>query len=289
MKNYTCYLQLLILGAVWGGSYLFLRIAAPVLGPFVVTDTRVILGAILLGCYALISRKKVWGYTSIGKLITLAAINCAIPFTLIAFTEMYLTASLGSILNATAPLFSVLISVVVLKERYHWVQYGGFLMGIFGIIVLVGWSPLQLSTSTVLAIVAILVATFFYGLGSIYAARTFPGIPPISLAFCQLVFASLLLLPFALYTAPAHLPSAKILWTLAGLGIFSTGIAYLVFFHLIKNVGANKTLIVTYLIPVFGILWGYLFLGEHIGPSLLVGLAIILSGIFLIYSRKKVK
>ena len=287
MQNYRIALYLLLLGAAWGGSFLFLRIAAPVLGPFVVTDVRVILGALLLASYAMMSGKKLWPQCSWRQLVILGAINCAIPFTLIAFTEVYLSASLGSILNATTPLYGALLALVFLKERYHWTQYLGFILGITGVIVLVGWSPMQLSIQVVLAIAAILVATLFYAIGGFYAARTFPGIRPLSLAFCQQFFAGLLLLPFAIYMQPAHFPSAEVVWAMLGLGLLSTGVAWLLYFNLIKNVGASKTLTVTYLIPVFGMLWGCLFLDERITWGAIIGLGIVLLGIFLVYNKKK--
>lgn len=287
MQDYRSALYLLLLGAAWGGSFLFLRIAAPVLGPFVVTDIRVILGALLLVSYAMMSGKKLWPQCSWRQLVILGAINCAIPFTLIAFTEVYLSASLGSILNATTPLYGALLALVFLKERYHWTQYLGFILGITGVIVLVGWSPMQLSAQVVLAIAAILVATLFYAIGGFYAARTFPGIEPLNLAFCQQFFAGLLLLPFAIYMQPEHFPPTEVVWAMLGLGILSTGVAWLLYFNLIKNVGASKTLTVTYLIPVFGMLWGCLFLDERITWGTIVGLLIVLSGIFLVYNKKK--
>lgn len=287
MQDLRSYIHLLLLGAAWGGSFLFLRIAAPVLGPFVVTDLRVILGCVLLASYAVVSRKKLWPQCSWQQLVVLAAINCAIPFTLIAFTEMHLTASLGSILNATTPLYTALLAPLFLSERYSKIQYLGFVVGITGVVILVGWSPIHFDWITVLAIAAILAATFFYALGGIYAAQTFPGIPPLSLAFCQQLFAAILLLPFAIYTHPVQMPELPVILAVLGLGIISTGIAWLIYFHLIKNVGASKTVTVTYLIPVFGILWGSLFLGESLSFNTIIGLVVVFLGIFLVYSKKK--
>lgn len=288
MPTLFTYLQFILLGALWGGSFLFLRITAPVLGPFVVTDCRVLLGTLMLGSYVFLLRKNIFGQHPWFKIILLAFLSCAAPFTLIAFTEIYITTSMGSILNATTPIFAALLSVFVLKEKSHYSQYIGFLLGIIGVVILVGFEPITVTANTKWAIAAILLATFFYACGGIYAAKTFTGFPPVVLVFWQQLFSFILLFPFAVYEMPSHLPGNEVIFSVVCLGLFCTGVAFLLYFHLIRTVGAGKTLSVAYIIPIFGMLWGHLFLNEKIGYSTLLGAFTILLGIYLIY-RKRTK
>lgn len=282
------YLQFILLGALWGGSFLFLRITAPILGPFFVTDCRVLLGTLMLGSYVLLMRKNIFGQHPWFKILLLAFLSCAAPFTLIAFTEIYLTTSMGSILNATTPIYAALLSLIILKEKSHYSQYIGFLLGIVGVIILVGFEPLAITPVTKWAVAAILLATFFYASGGIYAAKTFTGFPPVVLVFWQQLFSFIILLPFAIYEVPAHIPSKEIIFCVLFLGIFCTGVAFLLYFHLIRVVGASRTMTVAYIIPIFGMLWGHLFLGEKIGVSTVLGAATILLGIYLIYRKRMV-
>jgi drug/metabolite transporter (DMT)-like permease len=259
---------------------------APVLGPFFVTGIRVMLGALSLFGYAVLTRKKLSLSSHWPSLLILALLNCTIPLTLIAYAEIYLTASLGSILYATTPLTGALLGLLFLKERYHFLQYIGFLLGILGVIILVGWNALLITPQIKLAIAAILIATFCYAIGGVFAAHRFKQVAPFTIAFSQQFFTSLVLLPFVLCTMPKQMPSHGIILALLALGILSTGFAWVLYFNLIKNVGASKTLTVTYLIPVFGILWGVLFLKEHVTAMTLLGLSIIFLGIYLVYSKK---
>jgi drug/metabolite transporter (DMT)-like permease len=287
MQTALIYFQFILLGAVWGGSFLFLRITAPVLGPFIVTDCRVILGTLLIGSYILLLKKNIWGQHPWGKILLLAALSCAIPFTLIAYTEQYLSASLGSILNATTPIYGALLSIIFLKERFNFLQLLGLLLGIAGVIILVGWTTVSLTTDNILGIIAILIATCSYAIGGLYAAKSFKGFPPLILVFWQQVFSVIFLLPFALANIPKHMPGPHVIVSLIALGLLCTGLAFLLYFNLIKTVGAHKTLSVAYIIPVFGMLWGHLFLNEVIGYTTILGAFTILLGIFLIYSNKR--
>lgn len=286
MLTLSNYLQFILLGAIWGGSFLLLRITSPVLGPWVVTDSRVLLGTLMLGIYALVLRKPIFGQHPWFKLFLLAILSCTAPFALIAFTEISLSASMGSILNATTPLYAGLLSFILLKEKNHYSQYIGLLLGIIGVIILVGLQSVAMTPAMKWAIAAILLATFFYACGGIYAAKTFTHFPPVVLVFWQQLFSFIVLLPFAIHTFPTQMPSKEVIFCLVCLGILCTGVAFLLYFHLIKTIGASKTISVAYIIPLFGILWGHLFLGEKIGPSTVLGTSTILFGIYLIYRKR---
>ncbi len=271
-----------LLAALWGGSFLFMRISAPVLGPFVVTSTRVWLAAIVLLIIAVISKQRLKPTIPWYKFLFAGAINSAIPFSCIAFAEMHINASLASILNATTPLFAALLSVLAYKESYRPRQYIGFAIGLMGVILLVGWSPLENSLAEYIAIAATLIAAFSYAVGGLYVYRHFSGENPLLLAIGQMLGAGLVLLPFTIGQLPTAMPDLHVLLALGCLGIFSTALAYVLYFYLIKVLGASKALTVTYLTPFFGILWAYLFLIEPITLAMVAGLIIILLGIFLV-------
>lgn len=285
MSAFFNIIQFIMLGAVWGGSFLFLRIISPVLGPVVVTDTRVLLGTLMIGSYMLLQRKKIFGVHPWFKIAILAFLSCALPFTLIAFTEIYLTTSMGSILNATTPIYAALLSLIVLREKSHYSQYLGFLLGIVGVIILVGFESIKITPMMLLALAAILLATLCYASGGLYAAKAFSGFPPVLLAFWQQLFSFLLLLPFAVYQRPHVMPNLSILACMLCLGVMCTGLAFLLYFNLIKNIGPHKTMSVAYIIPIFGMLWGHLFLGEDIGPTTILGAFTILFAVYLIYRK----
>lgn len=280
-------IQLVCLGAIWGGSFLFLRIASPVVGPLVITDIRVTLGALVLLMYALIAKRKISKDFPLHRIVFLAATNCAIPFSLIAFAEIHISTGLGAILNGTASLFAAGLNFIIFRERYVWRQYLGIVLGIAGVTVLVLGDTSAISVDSKLAIAAVLLAAFCYGIGGIYASHKFTGCRPINIAFFQQLTAAIILFPLAAWQFKPVLPPLNIILVVLVLGILCTGIAYILYFSLIRSVGAAKTLTVMYLIPVFGVLWGCVFLGERLFWSELLGLAIILLSIFLIYYQRK--
>jgi drug/metabolite transporter (DMT)-like permease len=285
MKDFAA---LLGLAGLWGASFLFIRIASPVFGPFLTIQGRVSLAAIALFIFLLLSKKSFYLRQKWRQYIMIGALNAAIPFTLIATAALYLPASLSSILNSLTPLFTALVIWVWFKEHLTLRKWIGTMMGVIGVIILVGLSTITLTNEVMLAIILSILSTISYALAGVYAKRNFTGVPPLSLAFGQQMGASLLLLPFTLTQLPkstAHISSAAI-WSVLGLALLCTAIAYLLYFYLIENVGPTKTLSVTFLIPVFGIIWGGLFLKEEITAGIVVGLMIILVSIFFISDIK---
>jgi drug/metabolite transporter (DMT)-like permease len=212
----------------------------------------------------------------------LGTINGAIPLTLIALAELNLPASFAAMLNATTPLFTALVASIWLKDRLTLKKVLGLLLGMVGVGALVGLSPLPLTGVVLLSAGASLLAALSYALGNVYAIRNFQGTSPLALSIGQMVTSGIVLIPFALLRLPVAFPSTRVILAFLGLSLISTSIAYLLYFHLIQSVGATRTAIVTFLVPVFGLLWGMLFLQEMVTPGTLAGLAIILSSVFLI-------
>ncbi len=273
---------LLLLGALWGGSFIFIRVAAPVLGPFVLMELRVMLAAVALTlCAAAVSRLPKLRFRW-KEFLVLGTLNAAIPFTLIAASEINLTASLAAILNSTTPLFTAMVAAAWIKDGLTARRIVGLALGVVGVAVLVGWNPIPLSGVVALSIGASLAAALSYGLSAVYTKRTFAGVPPLTLAIGQQAWAAVILMPPAAVGFPEELPSLAVILSVLALSLLSTAIAHLLYFRLIASVGPTKTSTVTFLVPVFGVLWGFVLLGEPVTLSMLAGLGIILSSVTLV-------
>jgi drug/metabolite transporter (DMT)-like permease len=274
--------MLVALGALWGGSFLFIRVAAPVMGPPALVALRTLLAGAVLLLYGVLSGQRPALRARWREFLVLGALNAALPFVLIAAAELRLPASLAAILNATVPVFTGLVLAVWTGEAPSQRAVTGMVLGLCGVVVLVGWSTLPLDGATILAVAASLLAALSYGAGGVYAKTRLGGMPPLTLATGQLLGAGLLILPFAAATPPASVPSRTVLLAIAGLVLLATALGYLLYFGLLTSVGPMKTHSVTYLVPFFGLLWGRLFLAEPIGVGTIVGLGIVLAGVMLV-------
>ena len=272
----------MLLGALWGGSFLFIRVAVPALGPFLLVELRAGLAVAALFLYALAvgSMPKIRGRWR--SFLVLGFFNAALPFSLISAAEIHLTASLAAILNATTVMFSAIVAAVWMGDALTTRKAIGIVLGIVGVSVLVGWDPLPLNGAVLLAVAAMLLASLSYALGATYAKRSFAAIPPLGMAIGQLGGATALLLPLAVVSLPERAPSTVVTLSMLGLAFLSTAVAYLIYFRLIENVGPTSTLTVTLLVPVFGLLFGVLLLEEPFGLGTLAGLGIILTSVVLI-------
>ncbi|MDQ5811653.1 MAG: DMT family transporter, partial [Actinomycetota bacterium] len=216
------------------------------------------------------------------EFLIIGTVNTAIPFSLIAAAEIYLTASLAAILNSTTVLFTALVAAVWMGDPLTRRKVVGVILGIVGVAVLVGWDPIELSGVILLSVGAMLAASLSYALGAVYIKRTFKGIPPLSMSLGQLTGGAIILLPLAAASLPGERPSAAVTLCVLGLALLSTAVAYLLYFRLIENVGPTSTVTVTLLVPLFGLLFGVLLLDEPFGWGTLAGLAIILSSVTLV-------
>jgi drug/metabolite transporter (DMT)-like permease len=282
------YGALLLLGAIWGASFLFIGIAVSEFGPLALMFLRVLLaGLILLGVVYFTQQQN-----NIGKILRVrenwrkylivGLFNSALPFTLIAFAELKLTVSLAAILNSTTTLFTVLIATAWSNEKLTRRKLLGVLMGVIGVSVLMGGGPLAINTGVIIAAVASLLAACSYGAATVYASKNFTGLPPVYASMVQLLSAAILLAIPAALTIPPIIPSSKAIIALLALILISTAFAYLLYFYLLQNVGPTRTASVTFLVPVFGSLWGIIFQGEVFNVGMLLGMAIIFTSIGLV-------
>ncbi|MEH7452616.1 DMT family transporter [Gottfriedia acidiceleris] len=277
-------IALLSLAALWGASFLFIRIASPVFGPILTIQGRVIIAAIALVLHMVITKKSLHFKKRWRQYLIIGALNAAIPFTLIATSALYLPASMSSILNSLTPLFTALVVFLWTKERLSIRKLTGIIVGVFGVILLVGWSSIPFTYDVKIAIGLAVLSTISYGVAGVYAKKAFTLVAPLSIAAGQQIGAAILLLPFTFlnFTASIDKVSGVAILAVLGLALFCTAVAYLLYFYLIESVGPTKTLSVTFLIPVFGIMWGVLILKERITLGMLFGFLVILCGVFLI-------
>jgi drug/metabolite transporter (DMT)-like permease len=275
----TDWVILLLLGAIWGASYLFIRIAVPSFGAFPLVGIRVTLAAIVLGVGLRASGRRFSFRPYAGRLLILGGINAAIPFTLISAAELHITASLAAMLTAITPLWAAVFSAIWLDEPLNARRVAGLLLGVVGVSVLVGWSPIVLNPTTMLAIAALIVATCAYGGVGVFTKRKLSGVPAPTLALGQQLGAIAWLFVPALWTARDMHPTAPAAAALLTLAIVCTAVAYLLFFKLLASAGPTKTTTVTYLVPVFGTAWGAIFLHEPVTWGMLLGLAFIFASV----------
>ena len=217
--------------------------------------------------------------------LIIGLLNSALPFTLIAFSELRLTASLAAILNSTTPLFTALVAAAWGSERLTGRKVWGVLLGVVGVAVLVGGAPLAINGGIILAVLASLLAALSYGTGTVYAARHITGLPAAYASTVQLLGAAVILAAPGALALPPQRPSAAAIGALAALILLSTTFAYLLYFFLLRNVGPTRTASVTLLVPVFGTLWSILFLREPFNVGMLLGMAIILTSVTLVTGR----
>lgn len=273
---------LLSVAALWGASFLFIRVAVDDLGPVALIEARVLLAGLALVAVVIgLRRSPAWRRDWKGYLV-LGALSAAVPFTLIAVAELRITASLAAILNATTPLFAVLLGAVRLRERPSGSQLAGVLLGVFGVTVLVGLSPLTVDGGVLVAILASLAAAFLYAAGGVYAKHRFSTTAPITVATGQQLGAAALLIVPTVLLPPTRMPTVGVGGAVVALALGCTALGFVLFYHLVARLGPTGALSVTFLVPVFGVLWGALFLGEAVGGGTAIGLLIILGSVALV-------
>lgn len=273
--------RLCVLSAIWGGSFLFMRIGAPVLGPAALMEARVLLAALFLAAVALALHRPLDWRRHWRHYLILGLFNSALPFLLFGYAALTLSAALLSILNATSPLWGALIAAVRQRTPLAGRTLAGLALGVTGVGLLVGFDRIALQPGAGSAIAASLGAAVCYALASNYA-KTAAAVEPLANAHGSMWAASLLMAPTLLFFPPAAVPSPGVAATVLALGVLCSGVAYLLYFRLIGDIGAAPALTVTFLIPLFGVLWGWLFLDEAVGWHTLAGSAIVIAGTALV-------
>ncbi|MDQ3413217.1 MAG: DMT family transporter [Chloroflexota bacterium] len=280
---------LMLLAAIWGGSYFFSKVAVGELPPLTVVLGRVALAALALNLVVLLSGRRLPADPGLWRaLLIMGILNNVIPFSLIFWGQTQIASGLASILNATTPLFTVLVAhVATSDEKLTPQRLLGVLIGLAGVAVMIGPGALAGGGGETLAMLAVVGAALAYGISAIWARR-FRGLPPMVIAAGQLSMSALVMLPLTFlvdrpWTLP--MPGAGVIWAVIALALLSTAVAYLIFFAVLGRAGATNVSLVTLLIPPNAVLLGALFLGERIGPRDLFGLACIALGLAAIDGR----
>ena len=277
------FLELLLLAAIWGASFLFMRIGAPELGPVALIAMRVGIAALVLAPVLRSAAARIALRRHALPLLIVGVFNSALPFSLFAYSTLYVSAGFDSILNATTPLWTALIAFALYRVTIRKQQGLGMLIGLLGVAVLV-WDKLGGggasggANGVSAAVGASLLATCSYGFAVNYSKRHLAGVQPLVVAFGSQFGATLVLAPLAAWLWPTG-PVALTTWaSVVALGVVCTAMAYVLYFRLIEHASASYAASVTLLIPVFGVVWGAVFLGESITTTMVVGCAVILLG-----------
>lgn len=276
------YARLVALGAIWGASFMFQRLVAPTLGTVVTAETRVLLAGLVLAVWFRLTgfdpqwRRHWKAYLVIGTN------NSALPFLLYAFASIHAPASLLALLNASAPIFGAVFGALWLGERFSPRRALGLALGLAGVALV---SRPDLAAASPLfgwAVAASLAACVFYGFTGILMKTVAAGAPSRGIAVGSQLCAALVILPLVPFAPPAAAPSLFVIANAAALAVICGAVAYVLYFRLIADVGATRALTVTYLVPVFGILWAAVFLGETLTLPMLAGGVLILAGVVLV-------
>ena len=273
---------LLLLGAIWGASFIFIRIAVEPFGPIFLMFVRVALTGLILYGYARLRRLPLQIRGHWRKFLLLGILGSALPFTLIAWSELTLTGSMAAVLNSATPLFTSIAAAVGLGERLTPSKLIGAVLGIIGVALIVGGSPLNESPVFFAAVLANLGAALSYAVGGVFAKRAFYGVDNLSLSVGQLGMSALILAPFAAVSPPHETPSLEAMLSLLALIALCTALAYQLYYYLIISAGPTKALTVTLLSPLFGVIWGAMWLNESVSSSMIAGLLIILFSVGLV-------
>lgn len=269
-------LELGVLGAIWGASFLFMRIAVHDFGAMPLVEVRLALGSLVLLPFLWRARAqfpaKLWP-----KIALIGAINSAVPFMLFAWAAQRAPAGIGAIANAMTVLFTALVGFLFFGEKIGARRSVALLVGFAGVVVLASGKTAGASISW--AVAAGAGAAFLYGIGINLVRRHLTGLPPAAVASATLGVSALLTLPFALSSWPTHAIPMKSWFSAAMLGVLCTGAAFVMYYRLIARIGANRASTVTYLIPVFGVAWAWLLLDEPLTLTMGIAGAMILGSV----------
>ncbi|MEJ0230721.1 DMT family transporter (plasmid) [Klebsiella michiganensis] len=288
------YTRLILLAAIWGASFLFMRIASPEFGAINTAFLRVFFGFLGLAVILFVLKAP---YDFEGKFkssLILGVINSGLPFFMYCLAARWLPAGYSAVLNATTPLMGALIGFAFFSEKLTARKWGGVVLGLVGIMVITTIGESQSTSETLAGVIACLVATGCYGVAGFLTRRWISnkgGLDPKIVAFGSQIGATLFLLPFFIWSSTTG-PSINWLqgnvWaSVVAVGLICTAFAYILYFRLIADIGPLRSLTVTFLIPPFAVLWGYLALGETINEGFIIGALIVCVSVWLVVSPEK--
>ncbi len=278
---------LILLSAIWGGSFIFMRLLSPVFGAAGTACLRALIAGVFMISFYKLTKYKIEWKRDWKLLLLIGIINSAIPFFCYSFAALYLPASLSVIINSMSPMFGAIFAAIILKERLTIEKVFGLVLGTTGVAIITGSKSVESGVFVYLSIGACLLATVCYGLSGAIIKKYAQKIESKAMAGGSQLFAGLALLPFLLINGTTSAISVNVALLAIAFAVLCSALAYLIYYHLMKEIGPIKTLTVTFIMPVFGIFWGWLILDEKMFPQMLVGGVIILAGTFLVVRPKK--
>lgn len=269
--------DLLALGAIWGAAFMFIRIAVPHFGPIALVEVRVVLAALVIVAM-LALRGRMGEFKGRWKAFAIiGALNTAVPFALFAYATRTIPAGFAAVLNSSTPLWGAVIGRAVFGERLGVDRTIGLLVGFCGVVILV--VPKLTVGGGALAIGAALGGAALYAMAAHLTRRLLPGVSSLAISGGSLVASAAMLALPALWLRPTVMPPMSAWWSVIALALAGTALGYILYFRLLESVGATGAMAVTYLIPLFGMVWGWMFLDEVATSTMLVGCGCILAGV----------
>jgi drug/metabolite transporter (DMT)-like permease len=270
--------RLVALAIIWSLSFVFLRIVVPVIGPLWMATARLFIGGLALCAWLALMRTPVDVRARWRAYLVVGIVNSALPFVLFGYGALHLPASYLVILNATVPLFIAVIAVIALRERLTVATVVALLAGLAGVALVTRAVPVDADASFALAVAAGLAASLCYAIAAVGLKRYGSALSPAGIAAWSQVFAAIVILPVAVASPVAGVIDAEVVLSMAALALVCSGIAYLLYFRLIRDIGPARASTVTFLMPAFGMLWGAWFLGESVTAGMIAGAALIVAG-----------
>lgn len=281
------FLLLLFISSLWGSSFIFMKVLVPIFGPVLTSSLRLLFASVFLFIYYLYKNHKMQWKANLKVYLIIGALNSAIPFIFYAYAALHIDASLSVILNSTSPMFGALFGYLLLKNKLSILQMIGLLTGLVGVGIVTSITLFEGSTDIYLSIAACIGAALLYGFSGSWIKRNALHVDSKTLTLGTLLFGGLMLLPFSFFYEFSETIKIGHIGALIVFGIMCTSVPYLIYYKLIQDVGAMKALTVTYLMPVFGVIWALLYLGEVPGYNVYIGSVVILIGVFLVTYRKQ--
>lgn len=280
--------RLLLLAAIWSGSFIFMRVLAPILGPIATAGFRLLLAGAVLSIYFKIIGFDVQWKKNIFHYLAIGIVNSALPFVLYSFAALYIPASLSVILNSSSPLFGSIFAAIWLSENLSLQKCCGLILGMTGVALVAVKEAISFGEFGLVAVVACLAASMCYGLAGIYIKKFGSHLKPLAIAGASQFAAGIVLIPLIFLSPVRAEIDTHVVLNMLGLSILCSAFAYILYFQLIADVGPSRALTVTFLMPAFGIIWGITFLGESVTAQMIIGCKAIICGTMLVlFSKSK--
>jgi len=276
----------LLLATLWSTQFLFLRLAVPVFGAAPVAGGRALFAALFLVPWVIyFARQRIAPLERWRDYLVVGLANNVLPFAFYSYAALTLPAGYMAIINGLVPLWTAVIAAPVLGEPLGVLRMGGFALGIAGVSLIVNLGPVELDTATLLGAVAAVAATALWGWAGVMIKQRYGRLPPMALAAGSVAFSSVIMVPLLAQTPSPAAWTLEAAAALVALGTLCTGLAYLPFFTLIRDIGPSRTLTVGLAVPVLGVLWGWLLLAEAVTWSMLAGAALVLVALALVLRK----